>query len=220
MPRHSISVMTLLLRHHDVGPPPGSCAAADPTAWRAFAVLADLPAERLAGTVFLIDADGWLRMLQRPGAEGKSRHPKICWRQNAMSRKIQSSRRTEATMATNTNPTTPPNRVLYATMGLLLVVLLFGAGGFLWLSNGSGGNNPGLSIGGAFTLQDGNGKPVTDQDFRGSYMLVYFGYTFCPTCAPRRSMPWRTPWIGLGRRLLKSDRSSLRWTRGAIRRLW
>lgn len=87
-------------------------------------------------------------------------------------------------MATNTNPTTPPNRVLYATMGFLLVVLLFGAGGFLWLGNSSGGSNMGFGIGGAFTLEDGNGKSVTDQDFRGRYMLVYFGYTFCPDVCP------------------------------------
>jgi protein SCO1 len=85
-------------------------------------------------------------------------------------------------MTTTTNPRTPPNRVLYMTMGLLLVVLLAGAGAFLWLS-GSGGNNP-ISIGGPFTLEDGAGKAVTDRDFRGKYMLVYFGYTFCPDVCP------------------------------------
>jgi protein SCO1/2 len=85
-------------------------------------------------------------------------------------------------MNTTTDPKTPPNRILYATMGLLLAVLLFGAGGFLWLS-GNGGNSP-LSIGGPFTLEDGGGKPVTDRDFRGRYMLVYFGYTFCPDVCP------------------------------------
>lgn len=85
-------------------------------------------------------------------------------------------------MDTTTNPKTPPHRFLYATMGLLLAVLLVGAGGFLWLA-GNGGNSP-ISIGGPFTLEDGAGKQVTDKDFRGKYMLVYFGYTFCPDVCP------------------------------------
>jgi protein SCO1 len=78
--------------------------------------------------------------------------------------------------------TTKPNRVLYMTMGLLMAVLILGAGGFLWVSS-NGGNGP-LGIGGPFTLEDGNSKPVTDKDFRGKYLLVYFGYTFCPDVCP------------------------------------
>jgi protein SCO1/2 len=80
------------------------------------------------------------------------------------------------------NTTTKPQRMLYAVMGLLLAVLLLGAGGFLWLSSGSG--NASMGIGGPFTLEDGGGKVVTDRDFRGAYMLVYFGYTFCPDVCP------------------------------------
>jgi cytochrome oxidase Cu insertion factor (SCO1/SenC/PrrC family) len=33
-------------------------------------------------------------------------------------------------------------------------------------------------------LLDRNRKPVTDKDFRGKFMLVYFGYTFCPDVCP------------------------------------
>ena len=39
-------------------------------------------------------------------------------------------------------------------------------------------------VGGPFSLIDQTGKRVTDQDFRGRYLLVYFGYTFCPDVCP------------------------------------
>ena len=39
-------------------------------------------------------------------------------------------------------------------------------------------------IGGSFTLTDHTGQRVTDQDFRGSFMLVYFGYSYCPDVCP------------------------------------
>jgi len=40
------------------------------------------------------------------------------------------------------------------------------------------------SIGGAFTLVDQNGQTRRDTDFRDKFMLVYFGYTFCPDVCP------------------------------------
>ncbi|MGI9386836.1 MAG: SCO family protein, partial [Methyloligellaceae bacterium] len=39
-------------------------------------------------------------------------------------------------------------------------------------------------VGGPFTLTDHRGKRVTDRDFRGRFMLVYFGYTYCPDVCP------------------------------------
>jgi len=39
-------------------------------------------------------------------------------------------------------------------------------------------------IGGAFALQDGDGKTVSDESLRGRPFLVYFGYTHCPDVCP------------------------------------
>src|SRR3984957_12449011 len=75
----------------------------------------------------------------------------------------------------------PSNGTVYAIIGLLLAVLLLAAGGFLFLS---GSQPAALTVGGPFSLIDGDGKPVTDQTWRGKYMLVYFGYTYCPDVCP------------------------------------
>jgi cytochrome oxidase Cu insertion factor (SCO1/SenC/PrrC family) len=71
---------------------------------------------------------------------------------------------------------------------LLLIAAL--AGGLLWHESEM---VPGLGrtvitgqaiIGGPFRLTDQAGKSVSDADFRGRYMLVYFGYSFCPDVCP------------------------------------
>jgi cytochrome oxidase Cu insertion factor (SCO1/SenC/PrrC family) len=40
------------------------------------------------------------------------------------------------------------------------------------------------NVGGPFRLLDQTGAVRTDQDFRGRYMLLYFGYSFCPDVCP------------------------------------
>src|SRR5258706_6087346 len=39
-------------------------------------------------------------------------------------------------------------------------------------------------VGGPFTLTDQTGRRVTEQDFRGRFMLIYFGFTYCPDVCP------------------------------------
>src|ERR1700759_2512755 len=71
---------------------------------------------------------------------------------------------------------------------LLLVAAV--AGGVLWYESEQ---VPGLGrvvttgqadVGGPFQLTDQHGKRIGDQDFRGRYMLIYFGYIFCPDVCP------------------------------------
>ena len=45
-------------------------------------------------------------------------------------------------------------------------------------------SSPQVTTGGRFILRDQNNRVVTDQDFAGKYMLVYFGYTYCPDICP------------------------------------
>ncbi len=39
-------------------------------------------------------------------------------------------------------------------------------------------------VGGPFTLTDPDGNTVTEKDFAGQFMLVFFGYTYCPDFWP------------------------------------
>ena len=43
---------------------------------------------------------------------------------------------------------------------------------------------PQSTIGGRFILKSHTGQIVTDQDFVGKFMLIYFGYTYCPDICP------------------------------------
>jgi protein SCO1/2 len=71
---------------------------------------------------------------------------------------------------------------------LLLIAAM--AGGVIWHE---ADNVPGLGrtvttgtvdVGGPFTLTDQDGKKRSLSDFRGRYVLIYFGYSFCPDVCP------------------------------------
>ncbi len=73
-----------------------------------------------------------------------------------------------------------------------VLVLLVLAGAVLWLTRPEPGGvdasaialPAGTRIGGPFTLIDDQNRPVTDETYRGHWLLVYFGYTFCPDVCP------------------------------------
>lgn len=77
-----------------------------------------------------------------------------------------------------------------AALALLLAALL---GGLWYLALGTpavereAGVEAGLpapQVGGPFSLVDHHGRRVADSDFRGRFMLIYFGYSFCPDVCP------------------------------------
>jgi len=82
-------------------------------------------------------------------------------------------------------------RIRWIAYGLVAAALL--AWGALWLSHGgfdlarlrsAAGIPAGVTVGGPFALTDDHGHAVTDASYRGRWMLVYFGYTFCPDVCP------------------------------------
>jgi protein SCO1/2 len=80
-------------------------------------------------------------------------------------------------------PRNPVVRIIAAAVLLLAIVagvLLYTPfGRHLWQSE------TGIAlIGGPFHLVDQNGQTRSDADFRGQYLLVFFGYTNCPDVCP------------------------------------
>ena len=67
----------------------------------------------------------------------------------------------------------------FAGLVIFLGVILFATGQL-----GTGGGPGPSAIGGPFNLIDQEGKPITDQDFKGRPFLVFFGYTHCPDICP------------------------------------
>ncbi len=68
--------------------------------------------------------------------------------------------------------------------GLMAVLVLPDVRGRLMRGAGEVVSVGKAQVGGPFALTDHTGKRVTDKDFRGRFMLVYFGFTYCPDVCP------------------------------------
>src|SRR5450755_2436162 len=92
-------------------------------------------------------------------------------------------------------------RFLTVILAGFLIGALGGASALL-LTRGASGPSVETSgkalIGGPFALTDQTGKTVTDQDFRGRYMLVFFGFTHCPDICPAELQVMAATLDGLG----------------------
>ena len=77
------------------------------------------------------------------------------------------------------------SRALAIGAAAVLALVVVGAATWLLLTPATRSMAGGEAlVGGPFTLTDQRGAEVTEQDFAGRYMLVYFGYTYCPDVCP------------------------------------
>jgi mono/diheme cytochrome c family protein len=76
-PREDPRFETVMLRR-DRSAAAADCVAGNASAWRAFASIAGVPENALAGMQFIVDRNGWLRALGRPGQSDWSADSLLC----------------------------------------------------------------------------------------------------------------------------------------------
>ena len=94
----------------------------------------------------------------------------------------------------------PSRRTLFLAMAALAVAAaLVGAALVQRLGHVPMGTGTAL-VGGPFTLINQDGQTVTDKDFSGKYMLIFFGYTYCPDVCPTELQVMTQALVTMGER--------------------
>ena len=75
-------------------------------------------------------------------------------------------------------------QLIFATLALLAALLVAGTAYYFAASIHATTSTGTALVGGPFSLTDQTGRKVTGKDFLGKYMLVFFGYTYCPDICP------------------------------------
>ncbi len=81
-------------------------------------------------------------------------------------------------------PSNAPRSRALAIRALVVLVAVAVLGLVAFMLTSSSERPRAALIGGAFSLDAGDGKTVSDQTLRGRPFLVYFGYTHCPDVCP------------------------------------
>ena len=69
-------------------------------------------------------------------------------------------------------------------LAILAAALLCAAPAWADMPSPIADDQPEIGIVSRYLLMDTKGRAISDQDFRGSFQLIAFGYTFCPDICP------------------------------------